>query len=507
MTAVATQAPARRRLKLIPRSWRRTMLACCLIAFVHGALWAVISPPFQPPDEAAHVAYVFTIVADGKLPGSAGFTKNKADTRVTPDIADVLRQMPWASEGPPSWDPQEAARLRGKLKTEPLTGGPATYIAVTPPLYYALDAIPTKLASGLDIYNRLLVMRLFSSLLAAFTVGFVFLFMRELMPSRPWAWTAGALVVALQPVFGHLAGAVSVDNLLFLTGAALFYLTARAFRRGLTPKLGLALGVAAVAGALTKATIFGIFPGIAAGMLLILWRTPREKRRQAIVSLAIAAAVFALPYVVWLWANVHVFDRNAGTTTGGFTSSTVTNKITIGGQLSYTWQFFLPRLGFMHDYMTSYPYYGLWQVYVEGFVGRFGFFQYGFPTWVNTVGGSLLVAILGGGLAALGRVPGAIRRRGLEFATYALMLLGLLALVSLVGYRYNVSTGASFEQTRYLLPALCLWGALVAAASIGFSTKRFPAPAVATLMVTLVAGQAFASLLLTVGRFWGYIYQ
>jgi hypothetical protein len=47
----------------------------------------------------------------------------------------------------------------------------------------------------------------------------------------------------------------------------------------------------------------------------------------------------------------------------------------------------------------------------------------------------------------------------------------------------------------------------VAVGSIGLSTKRFPAPAIATLIVTLVAGQAFFSILLTVGRFWGYLYQ
>jgi 4-amino-4-deoxy-L-arabinose transferase-like glycosyltransferase len=479
---------------------------CAAIAFIHGAVWAVFQPPFQPPDEAAHVSYVLTIAKDGTLPGDPKSIRQHADAPYAPDVLAVLRQTPYAAEGPPVWSPQADAALRRSIHGRPLESGGATYVAVAPPLYYALVAIPTRAASGLNILDRLLMMRLFSSLLAAMTVAVVFLFLRELLPTRPWAWAAGALAVAFQPLFGHLAGAVSVDNMLIFTSAVLFYLIARAFRRGLTVKLGVAIGAAALAGTLTKATAFGLLPGAAIGLLIIAWRMPSEQRRTAIFSLAAGALVFALPYAVWLWANTEVFGRDAGTTTGGFTDTDVTQKATLGGQFAYTWQFFLPRLPFMHDYHPRFPYYGLWQIYVEGFVGRFGFFQYQFPAWGNILGGTVLVGIAAAAGNGVWRTRAVLKRRGAELATYLLMFLGVVGLVSIVGYRYYVLTGASFEQTRYLFPALTLWGALVVVAAIGLRTKRFAEPVIGTLIVVLVMGQAFSALLLSLGRNYGYLY-
>ncbi len=62
-------------------------------------------------------------------------------------------------------------------------------------------------------------MRLLSALMAACTVLAVFMFLRELLPRTPWAWTVGALMVAFQPTFDFIAAGVHGDNLLFLTSA------------------------------------------------------------------------------------------------------------------------------------------------------------------------------------------------------------------------------------------------------------------------------------------------
>jgi hypothetical protein len=58
----------------------------------------------------------------------------------------------------------------------------------------------------------------------------------------------------------------------------------------------------------------------------------------------------------------------------------------------------------MEDVFRGYPAYPVWDVYIQGFIGRFGWFQYGFPLWANKLGlGVLLVLVLlGVGLAALG---------------------------------------------------------------------------------------------------------
>ena len=81
-------------------------------------------------------------------------------------------------------------------------------------------------------------MRLLSALLAAGTVLAVFLFLRELLPSTPWAWTVGALMVAFQPMFDFIAAGVQGDNLLFFASTLTFLMLTRAYRRGLTTKRG-----------------------------------------------------------------------------------------------------------------------------------------------------------------------------------------------------------------------------------------------------------------------------
>ena len=56
-----------------------TCVACAAIAFVNGALWAIITPSFQTPDEAAHAGYVQYVASGEPYPGtgSAGPTSSR----------------------------------------------------------------------------------------------------------------------------------------------------------------------------------------------------------------------------------------------------------------------------------------------------------------------------------------------------------------------------------------------------------------------------------------------
>ena len=42
------------------------------------------------------------------------------------------------------------------------------------------------------------------------------------------------------------------------------------------------------------------------------------------------------------------------------------------------WQFYLPRLPFMEEEVPGYPVVDVW---LEGFVGRFGLLEFGLPGW------------------------------------------------------------------------------------------------------------------------------
>ena len=109
--------------------------------------------------------------------------------------------------------------------------------APEPPLYYALEAIPYRARERRDAARPA---RADAAAVGAAggRDGAVRVPVRARVPAgRPWAWTVGALGAALTPLLGFVSGGVNPDALLFAICAALFYALARAFRRGLTPRL------------------------------------------------------------------------------------------------------------------------------------------------------------------------------------------------------------------------------------------------------------------------------
>jgi 4-amino-4-deoxy-L-arabinose transferase-like glycosyltransferase len=335
-------------------------------------------------------------------------------------------------------------------------------------------------------------MRLLSVLLAGLTTGFVFLFLRELMPGTPWAWTIGALAVAFQPVFGFMGGAVNPENLLWSASAAMFWLLARSFRRGLTLRRGAGIAAALAVGLFAKTSMAAVVPGVALGLALLVLRS--QARPRPLRTKAAALAIVVVPPIAWLLIEQHVFGRSFATSTEQYAGISHRNE-SIPGALDYLWQFYLPPLPFMHHgwfWGARYPHYPLWQTYFEGFVGRFGWFAFGFPTWVSQVAlaVALPVIVLAGSL--LVRARGIVRRRWHELASYVAIMAGVLLLVGLVGYRVRAGGDANFEQTRYLFALLPLYGALVAVAARA-AGRRGPAVA-AAFLVLAIANSVFGQL-------------
>ena len=110
-------------------------------------------------------------------------------------------------------------------------GGGTSEATSQPPLYYAYESLGYLASPWNGLLERLWIMRVLSALLTAVTVVFVYLFLRELFPDAPWAWTVGGLAVAFQPLLGFMGGGVHPDVLLFTASAALFWALARAFRQ------------------------------------------------------------------------------------------------------------------------------------------------------------------------------------------------------------------------------------------------------------------------------------
>jgi hypothetical protein len=476
-----------------PAPFRRIPSAawlCAAVACLNAVCWSLISPPLQGPDEPSHFAYVQQLAETGHLPtGESDEFSPEELAALTLLHHDAIQYIPGAETI--SSRAQQLELERGL--SEPLARagpGDAMVAASEPPLYYALETIPYKLGSGGSLLDRLELMRLLSTLFAGLTAMFAFLFVREALPRTAWAWTVGGLGVALAPLLGYVSGVVTPDSMLFAVSAVLCYLLARAFHRGLTPRLGAAIGVTVAIGLLTKLNFIGLVPGALLGLLLLARRAPVGSRRGAYAGLASALTLAAAPQLLFV-----ALTSSTHNTILSFVSSDTTHGHSPLAELSYVWQLFLPHLPGMTDYFPGV--FTTRQLWFDGLVGRYGWTDTVFPNWVYDfalIPAGLLVALL---LRELASRHVAVRARVGELLVYAAMGAGVLVLVGAASY----SSGFPFWQPRYLLPMLPLFAAVLALAARG-AGRRW-GPVVGVTLVALVLAHDLFSGLLVISRYYG----
>jgi hypothetical protein len=263
-------------LRRVPRAgW-----LCALVAILNAVSWSLVTPPFQAPDEQDHFAYVKQLAETGKLPTSGVEAYSSEETAALTVLKYGSVRLGPASKTISTEAEQRTLEKQLELGNRlPKNGSRGVGVAISePPLYYALETIPYDLASDGTLLDRLQLMRLFSALWAGVTALFAFLFLREALPRERWAWTVGALGVALSPLFGFMSGAVNPDSMLFAVSAALLYCVARGFRRGLTTASAIATGLVIAVGFLTKLNFVGIAPSAFLALGILAVRGARRSR-------------------------------------------------------------------------------------------------------------------------------------------------------------------------------------------------------------------------------------
>jgi hypothetical protein len=473
---------------------------CALVGMLNAAAWALITPPFQVPDEQDHFAYVQRLAETGRPPTGDSQRYSQEQTLVLAG----LRFRPVAAQAAIGiWSRAERQRLDRALAARPNRRGSGSAGTATPqpPLFYALEAVPYLLARSGSLLDRLALMRIVSVLLAGATVLFVYLFVREVLPSTPWAWTVGALALGLQPLFGYTAGAVNPDSLLYLSSAALFYCLARGFRRGLTPRLAVATGVALAVGLTTKLTFLGLLPGAALALLLLAFRQREGSVVPALRLAALALGIGIVAFAAVALLNTEVWNRPAlGGATGAqtFLVADKTQQGTLLGYLSYTWQFFLPALPGMTPHFPAAL--TTQQIWFNGFVGLFGWINIVHPKWVYDWArfpASIALILLGATLVQ-GRVQ--LRRRRAELIAYAALAIGLVAEIGAASYSLFLNHGGTFGQSRYLLPFASLFA--VALALVARAGGARWGPALGALIVITVLAHDIGSQLQVVSKWY-----
>jgi 4-amino-4-deoxy-L-arabinose transferase-like glycosyltransferase len=489
-----------------PRAWRGALhrvptaaWICAALAFVNAACWSLIMPPFQALDEPDHFAYVQQLVENGRLPSSAESEFSPEEQVVLEDLHQA--QVRFRPAGHPIFSRAQRQRLEADLGQAPSRSGPGGAGVATsePPLYYALQTIPYSVGAGGSILDRLQLMRLLSALLGAVTALFVFMFVREALPGAPWAWTVGGLGAALGPLFGFSTGALNPDALLFAVSAAIFYCLARAFRRGLSQALALTIGGLCAAGFLTKLNFLGLAPGVLLALVLLARRQARQHgpaiyRRRLAPALSVALA----PGLLYAAINRLSNHRTFGLVSSGLRGTTATRHSLLG-ELSYIWQLYLPRLPGMHPDFG--PIFTTRQIWFRDVVGLYGWGDTVFPGWVYDVAIVPAAAIAILCVRALVHDRAALRARLAEALVYALISLGVLALVGAASYVLYPGGIAEFADARYLLPMLAIWAAILALAARG-AGRRY-GPAVGAVLVVLVISHDLFAQLQVLARYFG----
>jgi 4-amino-4-deoxy-L-arabinose transferase-like glycosyltransferase len=481
----------------IPRAGR--LLA--LLALVNGLAWWMVVPPGHVPDEDQHISYATYVAQTGKLPFELPGRSFGEEWDRTLSVLRVFSQIGHPYE-PALWSRRQERELRAleQQKLGPASGD-AEAAVNNPPLYYFATAVPYRLTASQPLLNRIYAMRLVSVLLGVITTLCAYLFVREVLPREPWAWAVGGAVVAFQPLMGFLSAGVHPDNMVDAFAAAELLLVARVFRRGLTIGRGVARGLVLVGGLLSKAAMLGLVPVAAWTVGVAIWRQ-RDRLRAALTAAAAAAVAVLAPLGVYMVLARVLWERGLYSTLNGSALEVVTNAGAAGRPfkwreaLSFVWQLMAPRLPFQDDLIPGTP---VRDTFLTGLVGRFGWLDYGFPQWVFD--DALLVVYAVGLLFLIGlaRHWRAVLRRWPELVAYAGAIVGVYFVVGIAAYRARLGGFQTFEQPRYVLPLLAIYGATMAIAAR--SAGRW-GRVLAAIFIVAAFGHDLFSQLLTLQRYY-----
>jgi len=475
------------------RTPARLGAAIAAVAFFNAAAWSIVTPAFQVPDEAAHVAYVQALAQTGRPPA------HPPALTISPEQAMLMRDSGFGTitattYRAAAWSLHRQARFAADLARSP-SRQPALVVGEAepePPLYYALQTIPYRLGGGETLLDRMLLMRLFSALLAGLTALLCFQFVRECLPAKRWAWTVGGLAVALMPMLGFVAGGVNPDALLFALSAALFLCIARAWRRGATKRLALAIGLLIAAGMLTKVNFYALVPGALLGFALAARRTTLAWDRRVVQLVGGAAALGVGLFAAGAAFEAFAWHRSITAARPVAPES----HVGLWSHVGYIWQAFLPRLPFQPHTALTEPGY---QQLFESFVGAFGQMVVWFPSWVYRLLAIGVVLVGALGVRMLRADPRELRWRRGELLGYAAMAGALMVLIGLsADLRRQL---IAIVQGRYLLPLLPLFGALLALGARG-AGERWGRTVGVAIVATVVALGVFGHLV-TIAWYYG----
>ena len=463
------------------------------VALVTGLAWCIVLPPLQGPDEISHFAYVQTIAETGSIPWHSNAPANPGNAYSTEvEVAGRCSGVTGLAQNLSARAPASVVDERicfaelNRLPHGARSDGGFTSAEKNPPLYYLYETVPYLVFHHTTFFTRSFVMRLANLPILLALVVFTWLLAGELLlglPRGPALRALATVAVALNPQLTMMAATINPDLLLAALWTAGLWLSVLIARHGLTRARVGWLAVVCAMAAFTQGRGLPLIPVAALAVVAAVWQRRRPTGYAALVS--VGTGVFAV------LAGVYLLLRYA-----------VRDDVTLGraeGFLSYLWQFYLPRLGFMRQ--PIHPGFGVRQVFIDRFLGTFAQLEVTFsPATLDFLSRAAEVTAVAAivGLVVhwrrLARVPWVI-------AVLIVGAVGYLLLLHAVAYSSLLTfSGDPIITGRYMLPLLSLYGV-----GIALALSWLPRALSAVLTGATVAGLAvlqLGALAILVERFY-----
>jgi hypothetical protein len=430
------------RLRRIPAPLALLLAVATLQTFA----WIIVVPPFQAPDEDSHLSYVQRIVDEHKIPwrphGGPTTPPNFSPEIQRAEVLPVLQPLIGNIAARPGWtSADEALWRRGQALAGPRdrdSGASYTASLKNPPVYYLYAALPYAAAKSGSIFDRLEWTRLWNIPLLLIGLVFVWLVIGELA-GRGRPQVVGTAAAALLPQLTNITTGVAPDIMLVAEWGAALYVMLLVLRRGPRPRLVALLVALCVLASLTHGRSLAVF---VPALLAVGFALARERGWRRLTPLRMTAALWAVFVLVVLVVAA-----------GG--------KGSIRQFLSYVWQFYLPRLGFMTPKIGPSDY-GFHQAYVDRLYTNLSWLEVVVPHGVEQLlwWGSLAALVALVVVLVLRRAT--VRARAAEVVVLVTAILTLMLGLQLAAYRDMVADPVDPILTaRYLLVLLPLFGTAV----------------------------------------------
>lgn len=468
------------------RAWRgvpAVVLAATLAFGALAAVWSVLAPLGEAPDEPAHLALVLHLADGHPYPAYDQLHNQLAIIRLCKTFASATRACP--RDGEPVTrtsmrrHPREEAPDKGTRPAwddaggdEPL--GQLNQMPQHPPLYYEAMGAALRVERALvghpwSTDRELALLRLLNALLIT-PLPLVSWWAARRFGAGHHASVAAALVPFAVPMLTHIGSTLNNDNLLTLCGAVLVALLAGVVRGDRSVRTAVGVGAITAVALLTKAFAVVFPPLIAIAYLLGSGEpdpTPWRERLAALVRpLAVAAAMVAAG-AGWWYLHVRL-------DTGRFAPTIESQRLTTDLRPP---GFHADRWAFAREFADQ---------LTNRFWGSFGWYTVRFSPLFARVCAAAVGALAVVALVGRRAVGGASR------AQRAFLLMPVAVLAVFVAARawdlYATSGQFQFIQGRYLFAGVAGLAVLVGLGAAEAIGRWAPAAVAATAAFVQLQG-------------------